>query len=219
MSQSGRSTKSVQKHALDEYLSWESQKLVEVVANISTDEKTSFIPVGNVKSYLTANGGQRLSNILAEIFKSDFPPIDPELILRDHIAIFCILLRIGHGKHIEHFARFEELSDRRLPFDPNNPPTEFPLGDHDPAFLIQFCEQQWRYCVPIFDSHMLHKHFGRQRILPIIHKKACENERKACGNERKAEKYVITVYSPHNKLLAGGKNTVGVDSWCCIPES
>jgi hypothetical protein len=171
-----------------------------VVGN-TAEEKAYFLPLENLKSYFTGNGSKKLSKILTEVFKSQYPPIDPELILRDHTAIFCILLRIGQGKYIEHFARYEELSDRRLPFDPSHPPIGFPEGNDDSNFLQRFCEKQWMYCVPIFDGHMLHKHFGRQRLLPITYK---ESHRV----EGMADTYVVKVYGPHNKLLPAGQDAV-----------
>jgi hypothetical protein len=190
MPQSGR--------ALHEFLQWESQSWVEVVADMTTDEKGCLVPLESVKSYFAAN--DELSKITSEVFRSQYPPIDSEMILRDHTAIFCILLRIGQGSYIEHFARYEELSDRRLPFDPHHPPTGFP--NDDPDFLHRFCERQWAYCVPILDGHMLHKHFGRQRLLPITYKELC-------GIQGMADTYVIQLYGPHNRLLPAGSKSVG----------
>jgi len=190
-----------QQPALHEFLQWESQSWVEVVADMTTDEKAYFMPLENLKSYFTADDRRELSKILSEVFQSDLPPVDSELILRDHTAIFCILLRIGQGRYIEHFACYEELSDRRLPFDLNHPPTEFPAVNDDPTFLQRFCEKQRMYCVPIFDDHMLHRHFGPQRLLPITY-------REPHGVEGMADRYVIKLYEPHNKLLGAGYETV-----------
>ena len=195
MSQSGHHA------ALHEFFRWESQSWVGLAGNSTTDEKAYFMPLENLKSYFAANDSRKLSKILTEVFKSQYPPIDPELILRDHTAVFCILLRIGQGKYIEHFARYEELSDRRLPFDASHPPIGFPEGNDDPTFLQRFCEKQWMYCVPIFDGHMLHKHFGRQRLLPITSKVPR-------GIEGMADEYVIKLYGPNNKLLSAGQDTV-----------
>ncbi|KAH6674263.1 hypothetical protein B0J14DRAFT_35422 [Halenospora varia] len=201
MSQSG------QRSALNEFFQWESQAWVEAVADLSTDEKVYFMPLEKVKSYFTANDNCALSKILVELFKTDFPPIDPELLLRDHTAIFCILLRIGKGEFIEDFAQYEELSDRRLPFDPKRPPEEFTNITDDEAFLERFCEKQRMYCVPVFDGHMLHKNFGRQRLLPIISAEAHEKD----GLVRK---YVIEVYGPHNRLHASkGKDTAKTNTF------
>jgi hypothetical protein len=190
-----------QNGAVHEFFRWESQSWVEVVADMNTDEKAYFMPVGKLKSYFAANNSENLSNIISEVFESSHPPIDPDLVLSDHTAIFCILLRAGQGKYIEEFTRYEELSDRRLPFDPNHPPEGFPELDDDPTFLQLFCEKQWIYCVPIFDGRMLHKHFGKQRLLPITHKEPC-------GAKGMADRDVIKVYGPHNKLLPAGQATV-----------
>jgi hypothetical protein len=160
------------------------------------------MPLATVKAYLTANGFARLNSILSEVFDSCFPPIDPEHILRDHTAIFCILLRMGQAIYIEDFARYEELSDRRLPFDQNHPPAEFLSTNSDPTFLRRFCEEQKAYCVPIFDEHMVNKHYGRHRLLPIVHKEPH-------GGEGIATQHIIKLYAPHNRLVPKADESVG----------
>jgi hypothetical protein len=189
-----------QQSALHEFFRWESQSWVGVVADVTTDEKVYFMPVKNVQTYFMANDSRKLNKILTEVFKSDYLPIDSELILRDHTAIFCILLRLGQGKQIEHFARYEELSDRRLPFDSSHPPPEFPSVDEDNTFLQRFCDKQKMYCVPVLDSHMIHKHFG-QRLLPIT-------SHELYGSQSIGSQHVVTIYGPHNKLLPSGADTV-----------
>ncbi|KAH8815557.1 hypothetical protein F5884DRAFT_182287 [Xylogone sp. PMI_703] len=185
MAQNGRSTRS----ALVEYFQWEAQAWVQVV---SGEETTYFLPIEKAKAYFMANRSRELGRLLSQLFDSSFPPIDPDLILREHTAIFCTLLRVGQGKWIDYFVRYEELSDRRLPFDLAHPPVEFP---NDTGSLLQkFCEKQWTYCVPTLDSHMLHRHFGPQRLLPITHKEFC-------GVDRLAENYMINLYTPYNKMV------------------
>jgi hypothetical protein len=159
------------------------------------------MPVETLKSYFKGNGSRKLNKILSEVFQSEDVPIDPEVILRGHTAVFCILLHISKGKFIEDFACFEELSDQRLPFDPAHPPAYFPEAINDPDFLQRFCETQWIYCVPVFDNHMLHKHFGRQRLLPITHKERC-------GSTASVATYKIKLYGPHNKLIPAGSENV-----------
>ncbi len=187
--------------ALQEFLRWERQSWVEVVADITTDEKTSFMPVETLRSYFTSNGSRKLTKILSELFQLDDIPVDPDVILRGYTAVFCILLRISKGRYIEDFAYFEELSDQRLPFDPARPPAHFPEDIDDLGFLQRFCETQWMYCVPVFDSHMLHRHFGRQRLLPITHK-----EKRESGGS--AAIFKIKLYGPHNKLISVGSEIV-----------
>jgi hypothetical protein len=199
-----------QNTALDEFFEWESQSWLEVVADMTTDEKTHFMPLENLKSYFAANDCQRMNKILSEVFTSKYPPVDSEFILREHVAIFCILLRIGQGTYIEHFARYEELSDQRLPFDPSHPPIGFPSPDGDLAFLQRFCEKQRMYCVPVFDAHMLHKHFGSQRLLPIVSKEPL-------GAGGMSDRYVIQVYGPHNKILPPGPDRVRTDLLLNLP--
>jgi hypothetical protein len=181
-----------------------------VVADLTTEERAYFMPLEDLKTYWTANDCRNLNNLLTELFQPHYPPVDPELILREHTAIFCILLRIGQGVLIEHFARYEELSDQRLPFDSDHPPRGFPIAEDDPIFLQKFCEKQWTYCVPIFDDHMLHKHFGQQRLLPIIYKEPR-------GIEGMAGKYMIKLFGPHNEMLSIGRKTVRSHLYLTVP--
>jgi hypothetical protein len=187
--------------ALQEFFRWERQSWVEVVADITTDEKAYFMPVETLKSYFKSNGGRKLNKILLEVFQPEDIPVDPEVILRGHTAVFCILLRISKERFIEDFAYFEELSDQRLPFDPTHPPAHFPEDIDDPSFLQRFCETQWMYCAPVFDDHMLHKHFGRQRLLPITQKETC-------GAEEGPATYRIKLYGTHNKVIPAGSEIV-----------
>lgn len=196
--------KAVQNAALQEFFRWERQSWVEVVADIATDERAYVMPVETLRSYFKANDSRKLNKILSEVFQSEDIPVDPEAILRTHTAVFCILLRISKGEYIEDFVRFEELSDQRLPFDPAHPPACFleaaAAADDDQDFVQRFCEKQWMYCVPVFDNHMLHKHFGRQRLLPITHKERCGGQSMAI--------YKIKLYGPHNKIIPAGSEIV-----------
>lgn len=128
--------------SLQEYLKWESSQWISVTKDLTTDEKVYFMPIKHVEAYFTASDSRRLNKILMEVFKTEYPPVDSELILREHTAIFCILLRMGQGRQIEHFVRYEELSDRRLPFDESHPPREFPTVGSEPDFLHRFIDKQ-----------------------------------------------------------------------------
>jgi hypothetical protein len=188
--------------ALEAFFQWETESWVEVVADLTTDEKAYFMPLDDLKTYWGANNCKNLTSLLRELFHPHYPPIDAELILREHTAVFCILLRIGQGVLIEHFVRYEELSDQRLPFEMEHPPRGFPIAaDDEPDFLQRFCERQWMYCVPVFDDHMLHKHFGHQRLLPITYKEPR-------GIEGMAHRYMIKLFGPHNEMLSVGRQTV-----------
>lgn len=186
--------------AIEEFFLWESQTQVEVFVDLDTNEKATFVPLADIRTYFGANDARNLTKILQEVFRTKDLPIEPDLILQEHSAVFCILLRVGQGWLIEEFAYYEELSDRRLPFDSSHPQQEFPMIDEDPSLLERFCEKQWMYCVPTFDSHMLHKRFGKQRLLPII-------DQELSTTDGQATKRVVELYGPHNKLLnIAGKN-------------
>ncbi|KAI6246710.1 hypothetical protein HI914_04862 [Erysiphe necator] len=182
--------------ALEDYFDWEYKAWVEILADLEQDTKEHFLPLDAVRSYFTTCDSQlqrNLDKILVEIFNMDSPPVNSDLILRDHIATFCILLQIDRGRYIEHFTCFEELSDNRLPFDSAHPPGPFPTVMGDYTFFQEFCEVQRRYCVPIFNSHMLHKNFGHQRLLPITFKERLQTRGVAAA-------HIIRLYGPHNKM-------------------
>ncbi|CAG8949741.1 hypothetical protein HYFRA_00004061 [Hymenoscyphus fraxineus] len=179
--------------AIEEYFVWENDSEVQVIVNLDTNERAHFIPLADIKTYFGANDAGNLTRILQEIFRTQDLPIEPDLILQDHTAVLCILLRVGQGWLIEEFAYYEELSDRRLPFDSTRPQQEFPMIEEDSSFLERFCDNQWRYCVPTFESHMLHKRFGQQRLLPIIEQELPEVEGLAVNR-------VVKIYGPYNKL-------------------
>lgn len=180
---------------------WEAQSGVEAVADISTNEKALFMPVEILKSYFKGNDSRKLNEILVQVFDSEDVPVSSEEILQGYTAVFSILISISKGSYIEYFARFEELSDYRLPFDPAHPPACFPEAADNPDFLQRFCEKQWMYCVPVFNNHMLHKHFAHQRLLPIIHSEKLESRGSATI-------YKIELYGPHNKLKQPAAQTV-----------
>lgn len=188
---------------LQAFFDWENDSMVDVITETATTEKTAFVPVEKIKAYFSLDYHENLNQILRVVFGSPYPPIDPESILVEHTAVFCILLRIGKGRYIEHFAGYEELSDRRLPFDFSHAPAELSDIDQDPVLLQRFCDTQWTYCVPTFDKNMFNKRFGKQRILPITYKEPC-------GREGLAEKSVISVYGPYNEMHPAMVNNVRI---------
>ncbi|RKF56173.1 putative protein kinase-like [Erysiphe neolycopersici] len=182
--------------ALEDYFKWEYEAWVEILADLEQEAKEHFLPLDAVRSYFTTCDSQlqrNLDKMLVEIFNMDPPPVNSDLILRDHTAIFCILLQIEREIYIKHFTCFEELSDQRLPFDLAHPPQPFPINKGDSMFFQEFCEVQRRYCVPIFNPHMLHKNFGNQRLLPITSKERLRTRGKSTA-------HIITIYGPHNKI-------------------
>lgn len=179
--------------ALQAFSGWVKESMVEVVVDARKDEKATFVPIEKIRSYFTANGHEHLNQILQVIFESQTPLVDAETILFEHTAVFCILLHIGKGRYIEQVVGFEELSDRRLPF--NETLKELSDVDDDPAFVQRFCQTQWLYCVPRFDHKMLNKRFGEQRILPITHQILQ-------GTDGLAEVSQIKLYGPYNKMMS-----------------
>lgn len=96
--------------------------------------------------------------------------IIPENIIPKYVAVFCILLRIHKGPCITEFTKYANLSDANLPFTPSAIPPNFPYSDTDSSFYSSFCTEQWQWCAPTFQRHMLNEVFPAERVLPIMFK-------------------------------------------------
>ena len=81
-------------------------------------------------------------------------------ILESYSQVFAILLSINKGAFILHFDKYDELTDRRLPFQNNK---EFPLQED---FFQKFQEAQHKFCAPTL-SHLFHREFSNNCILPF----------------------------------------------------
>ena len=153
-----------------------------------------------VRGYLEGNDQERLKQIIADLFPRG-DGIWWNDILPNNIAVFCTLLKISKGWWIKHFRHHESLSDARLPFDPKSHPPNWPEDTGDPDFLKKFCEEQWKYCVPVFRQPFVDKHFPKQTILPIVYKKSLSS-----GGS--ATLWLIRLHPTYNKLLSEAEKTV-----------
>ncbi|KAH7409344.1 kinase-like domain-containing protein [Cadophora sp. MPI-SDFR-AT-0126] len=141
-----------------------------VVDPNSASARRGFQSIRAIREYFEQNGSARLRELLSGVWYPDEPLVDPDDILQNYIAVFCILVELGKGTFIDHFSS-RDLSDLRLPFDPGqSPPTHFPTLSDDPNFFHTFCNMQWKYCAPEFKYPMMNIHFEDQRILPIVSK-------------------------------------------------
>ena len=136
----------------------------------STSARREFLSIKAIREYFEQNGSTRLRKLLLGVWYPDEPHVDPNDIMQNYIAVFCILVELGRGTLVEHFF-FWDLSDMKLPFDPvQSPPAHFPIVSDNPRFFSAFCDMQWKYCVPEFKDPMMNIHFDAQRILPIVSK-------------------------------------------------
>lgn len=91
------------------------------------EERTAFVPLLDVKDYLEARQHARLRDILEELFAPNEPPVDTDTILRNYVAVFCILVEIGRGEAILSLVQLHYCTDRNLPFDSSHQPRGWPL--------------------------------------------------------------------------------------------
>ena len=152
------------------------------------------------KKYLNENRQRRLRDIISVLFP-DSDDIIPSDILPNYVAVFCILLQISMGKWMKHFRLYDTLRDAALPFDPDHPPSNWPRNTGDPAFLRKFCEQQWRFCVPILQRPFSDRHFEDRRVLPIIFKQTLSN-----GGS--ASLWLVRLHSSYNELITRDPSSV-----------
>jgi hypothetical protein len=153
-----------------------------------------------IREYLEGNDQEKLNQIIADLFPRG-DGIWPNDILPNNIAVFCTLLKISKGRWIKHFRHHESLSDARLPFNPKSQPLNWPEDTGDPDFLNKFCEEQWKYCVPVIREPFVDKHFPKDTILPIVYKKSLSS-----GGS--ATLWLIRLHPACNKLVSEAEKAV-----------
>lgn len=176
------------------FFDWVCQARDYAVLNPSRLERHAFIPIPKVEAYFERDRRQRLIEILDAIYFPETRPLYTENILPKYTAVFCILLHIGKGRYILKFTKHASLGDSALPFDPENPPAKFPICPEDPSFFPHFCDQQWRWCAPKFQRHMLNEEFGARTVLPIT-------SMEQLGDGGSARLYKIKIHKLYNELL------------------
>jgi hypothetical protein len=153
-----------------------------------------------IREYLEGNDQEKLNQIIAALFPRG-DGIWPNDILPNNIAVFCTLLKISKGRWIKHFRHHESLSDARLPFNPKSQPLNWPEDTGDPDFLNKFCEEQWKYCVPVIREPFVDKHFPKETILPIVYKKSLSS-----GGS--ATLWLVRLHPAYNKLISEAEKAV-----------
>lgn len=170
------------------------KSIAYAVVDPNSDARRSFISIDTIKAYFEEDGTSRLRNVLAGVWFPEEPRVDPDDVLENYIAIFSILVELGRGKYVRHFASWD-LSDLRLPLDPGSkPPANFPIITDDAQFYQTFCEAQWKYCASVFRYPLNDVHFEDQRILPFVSKELISS----IGGS--ATLYKIRFHPSYNKL-------------------
>lgn len=167
-------------------------------SNPTTDETREFVPIKLIDKYLAEDDCRKLNSILAALFPGPVPPVDAVHIIRDYLRVICILLRIGKGRYIHHFTSYDALSDKHLPFDPDDRRKRFPQASDD--FYIRFCAEQWKFCVPVLRYNVTDLCLESDTILPIIHKQKL-NADTAGGS---AILHQITLHAAYDQLRRPG---------------
>jgi hypothetical protein len=163
--------------------------------------RLGFVPLNKVKAYLQDNGQEKLNQIIAALFPRG-DGIYPNDVLPDNIAVFCTLLKISKGAWIKYFRHHRSLRDAALHFDPASQPLNWPEDTGDPEFLKKFCEQQWKFCVPVMRQPFVDQHFPKDLILPIIYKTAL-------GSGGSATLWKIKLHPDYNNLITEEEKAVG----------
>ena len=153
-----------------------------------------------VQAYLEENGQEKLKQIIAALFPQG-DSVFPNDILPNNIAVFCTLLKISKGSWIKYFRRHKSLSDEKLPFDPTSKPPNWPEDTADPTFLERFCQQQWKFCVPVICQPFVDQHFPPETILPIVYKKNLNS-----GGS--ATLWLIKLHPAYNQLISENEKAV-----------
>jgi hypothetical protein len=174
----------------------------EVVNPDPTEGPTylAFAVRDKVQAYLEGNEQEKLKQIIATLFPQG-DSVFPNDILPNNIAVFCTLLKISKGKWIKYFRRYKSLSDDKLPFDPTSKPPNWPEDTGDPTFLKKFCEEQWKFCVPIICQPFADQHFPPETILPIVYKKSLNS-----GGS--ATLWLIKLHPAYNQLISENEKAV-----------
>src|ERR1700712_4773799 len=99
-------------------------------------DTAKFIPLIPLKEYLQKHIDDLLEPIIPP---HESPTQHAHNILESYFQVFAILLSINKGAYVFHFDKYDELTDRRLPFHNNK---EFPLQED---FFHEFQQAQNKF--------------------------------------------------------------------------
>ena len=173
---------------LVDFRHWYSNTLVAGSGGVDLRLDRQFIPYTEIQGY--SEDSRRMQRLLNALYPDTAPPIDTGDIQQKHSRVFFILILIGMGRYIQHFVRYNNLSDHHLPFDYR--PPSFPPTSSGIDFFASFCRQQWAFCAPVFTYNM-HQRFGIQEILPFT-----DVEELASGGSPTT--YRVIIHEAYNRL-------------------
>lgn len=178
--------------SIQQFFSWANRERKYSRISPDSDERIPFNSIPPIEAYFKEKNHEKLNAILIALFESDAPPGIAEVIVKDYVAVFSILVYIGKGRHIQNFIEYN-LNNQHLPFNPSHPPPDFP-NSSDERFFEKFCQQQWRFCCTIFSRDGLYnRHFHAKQILPIV-------DKQQLGDGASAVLYKIRIHDEYNHL-------------------
>jgi hypothetical protein len=182
------------------FLSWAERNFAYSV--FGSAKERPFVPLDKIQRYFskvpaTASSNQRLDALLIDLFYPQHPPVDSDTVQQSYLLVLCILLSCGEGKHVRVFIE-QEMSDRELPFLKYNSPV---FVHSSPDLKKDFSHNQWRFCVPIFETPLLqNRTFDDNQRLPIVREEELDPATDL-GNVLPMSRFRIWLYKSYNKLI------------------
>jgi hypothetical protein len=171
----------------------------------------AFIPMSQIRAYLTDDNFKELESILSEIYRASgtntlIPGktiIDPKEIVSKRAATFSALLVASKGRYSHDWNYFDFWVDAQLPLTEEYAPSNLreAFEDKDNNFLYNFYKEQWKFCPPVFRKPLRDVHFENDRVLPIISKKQLASN----GSPTLWE---IKLHTEYNELISKTSKTV-----------
>ncbi|KAB2577294.1 hypothetical protein DBV05_g4043 [Lasiodiplodia theobromae] len=148
----------------------------------------SYVPQQRIDEYFKAD--KNIGQILQRLDPDGNLKVYQNTIVQKYSKVFCTLLLIGQGHHIETFVRHFGLCDLRLPFEQK--PEHFPIGDDGVDFFERFKAEQWQFCAQPLTYNM-NLVYEDAQILPIMTKDRI-------GDGGSSDIFKITLHQAYDEL-------------------
>lgn len=178
---------------IQDLITWAERARQLGIGDAGLEIDRPFIPDPDIEAYF--DDIRPIRKLLAALFPSGAPQVDPETIRKKYAKVFLILLLTGNGHFIGSFVRHDGLCDRYLPF--RSRPAHFPASTAEYDLFASFYRQQWEFCAQIF-QYGIHLQFDKKDlILPIVSKEKL-------GGGGSAIVHKIKLHPAYNKLGCEG---------------
>jgi hypothetical protein len=132
-------------------------------------EDAPFLPGDLLRDHLESNECKVLNTLLSAFYQGQAVPISAKGVVSAYSKIFCILICIGRIESLPAFMGCDDLNDQHLPFNPHEPPSQFPFDPTAPTLFDEFCHVQWRFCPPTIDANCSRR-LEKDYVLPFTKK-------------------------------------------------